>query len=187
MKKQFYIGNITKVKWHYRNVKYGYNAWGHSRETFDEKCYTIINNKEENYNIRIIDSSMNSEKNYAYIEINNNLNLHIRNLFDSKHEKGFSQKNTFFRDNIYYDLFLDDTSNLVDAYLQLGNTTKDNNWILYLCVEYEPTINIDLDLLLYCSELERNKTELEDKLRIIDMQNDFITNKTKKSRFTFFW
>lgn len=38
---------------------------------------------------------MNSEKNYAYIEINNNLNLHIRNLFDSKHEKGFSQKNTF--------------------------------------------------------------------------------------------
>lgn len=75
---------------------------------------------------------------------------------------------------------------MVDAYLQLGNTTKDNNWILYLCVEYEPTINIDLDLLLYCSELERNKTELEDKLRIIDMQNDFITNKTKKSRFTFF-
>ncbi len=183
MKKQFYIGNITKIRWHYSNKKYGYMTWGHARETFDENCYK----KEENYNIRTFDDSMNPEKFYAYVEVNNNYNLHIRNLFDSKHEKGFNQKNTFFRDNIYYDLFLDDTSNLLDAYLELGNTTKDNNWILYLCVEYEPTTNIDLDLLLYCSELERNKTELEDKLRIIDIQNDLNINKTKKSRFSFFW
>ncbi len=189
MKKQITIGNITKVRWHYSNKKYGYMAWGHARETFDENSYIITQNPHlETAKIIEMDESMNPDKYYAYIYIDKDNNkLRIRNLFDSKHEKGFSQKNTFFSDKIYYDLFLDDTSNLLDAYLQLGNETKDNNWILYFCVEYEPTANIDLDLLIHCSELEHIKSNLEDKLRLIDIQNDLKTNKAKKSFLSFFW
>jgi hypothetical protein len=82
---------------------------------------------------------------------------YIRNLFESKHEKGFSQKNTYFSDDIYYDVFLEDTSNLLDSYLALQNVKRDNKCILYYCVEYEPKANVDLDLILYCSELEQIK------------------------------
>ncbi len=187
MKKEFCIGNITKVRWHYSNTKYDLNSWGHARETFDEDSYIKTIHEKYNYTIKTLDDTMNPDKCYAYVQINKDKKLHIRNLFDSKHEKGFSQKNTFFPDEIYYDLFLDDVSNLFDVYLQLGNETKDNNWILYFCVEYEPTTNIDLDLLLYCSELEHIKSNLEDKLRLIDIQNDLKTNKAKKSFLSFFW
>jgi hypothetical protein len=187
MKKKFCIGNITNVRWHYRNAKYGYQAWGHMRETFDESCYIITKQEDYGYNIRTFDNTMNPDKFYAYVEINKDGKLHIRNLFDSKHEKGFEQKNTYFRDEIYYNLFLDDTSNLLDAYLQLGNTTKDNDWILHFSVEYEPTTNIDLDLIIYCSELEQIKSGLEDKLKIIEIQKDMEINKAKKSFLSFFW
>ncbi len=188
MKKQFCIGNITKVRWHYSNKKYALNAWGHARETFDENSYITSNHEEYNYTIKTFDETMNTDKYYAYIYINKyNNKLLIRNLFNSKHEKGFSQKNTFFADEIYYDLFLDDTSNLLDAYLELGNETKDNTLILHFCVEYESNTSIDLDLLLYCSELEHIKSNLEDKLRLIDIQKDMEINKPKKSFFSFFW
>lgn len=187
MKKQFYIGNITKVRWHYSNKKYGNMAWGHAKETFDDNSYITTNHEEYNYTIKTFDDSMNPDKCYAYVQINKDKKLHIRNLFDSKHKEGFKQKNTFFDDEIYYDLFLDDTSNLLDAYLESGNKTKDNIWILHFCVEYEPNTHIDLDLLLYCSELEHIKSNLEDKLRLIDIQKDMKINKPKKSFFSFFW
>lgn len=185
MKKQFYIGNITKVKWHCRNVKYAYQAWGHMKETFDENSLITTKNEEYNITIKTFDNTMNPDKFYAYVEINKDNKLHIRNLFDSKHEKGFEQKNTYFSDDIYYDLFLDDTSNLLDAYLQLGNTTKDNNWILRFCVEYEPNHNLDLDLIVYCSELEHIKTILEDKINKIELQKMLNENKANKSWFSF--
>lgn len=189
MKKEFCIGNITKVRWHYSNMKYALNSWGHRRESFDKNFYVSKQHPHlETAKIIEMDESMNPDKYYAYIFIDKDNNkLRIRNLFDSKHEKGFSQKNTFFSDEIYYDLILNDTSNLLDAYLQLGNETKDNNWILHFCVEYEPTTNIDLDLLLYCSELEHIKFDLENKLRIIDIQKDMEINKAKKSFLSFFW
>jgi len=186
MKKKFTIGNITKVKWHYRNAKYGYQAWGHMRETFDdENCYITTKQEDYGYTIRTFDNTMCPDKFYAYVEINKDNKLHIRNLFDSKHEKGFEQKNTYFRDEIYYDLFLDDTSNLLDAYLALGNVKRDENLILHFSVEYEPTTNIDLDLILYCSQLEQIKSGLEDKLKIIDIQKDMEINKEKKSWFKY--
>jgi hypothetical protein len=187
MKKQFCIGNITKVKWHYINQKYGYMAWGHARETFDENSYITTTHEEYNYMIKQFDETMNQDKCYAYIEINKDGKLKIRNLFNSKNEKGFSQKNTFFSDTFYYDLFLDDTSNLLDAYLKLGNETEDNARILHFCVEYEQTMDIDLDFLLYCVELEKINSELHDKLRLIDIQKDMEINKPKKSFFSFFW
>lgn len=189
MKKQITIGNITRVRWHYVYRKYALESWGHIRETFDENSYIIKQHPHlETATIIEMDDSMKTDKFYAYIYIDKDKDskLHIRNLFDSKHEKEFSQKNTFFVDEIYYDLFLDDTSNLLDTYLQLGNETKDNNRILHFCVEYEPTTNIDLDLLIYCSELEHIKCDLENKLRLIDIQNDLKTNKAKKS-LSFFW
>jgi hypothetical protein len=184
MKKKITIGNITKVKWHYRNAKYGYQAWGHMRATFDESCKTITTYPSGQSVVRI-DDLMNPVKFYAYVEINKDNKLHIRNLFDSKHEKGLEQKNAYFRDEIYYDLFLDDTSNLLDAYLALGNVKRDDNWILHFCVEYEPTTNIDLDLILYCSQLEQIKSGLEDKLKIIDIQKDMEINKKKTSWFKY--
>lgn len=187
MKKQFCIGNITKVRWHYVNHKYGYMAWGHMRESFDKNSYISKQHPHlETAVITEMDTTMNPDKSYAYVCIDNN-KLLIRNLFDSKHEKEFSQKNTFFEDELFYDLFLDDTQNLLDEYLKLGNQSRQDNYLLYYCVEYEPNHNLDLDLLLYCGELERTKSELEDKLRLIDIQNDLKINKKNKSFFSYFW
>ena len=185
MKKQFNIGNITKVRWHYRNAKYDYQAWGHMRETFDEECYIATKHPEYDSIVKRMNDSMSPDKFYAYIEIDKEHKLKVRNLFDSKHEKGFEQKNTYFNDDIYYDLFLHDTSNLLDSYLALQNVERDNSWILYFCVEYEPITNVDLDLILYCSELEQIKYDLQVKLQIIEIQKDMEINKTKKSWFTF--
>lgn len=162
-------------------------AWGHMRETFDDNC--CIFKKHEDYDsiIAQIDDVMDSDKFYAYIEVDIDNKLHIRNLFDSKHYEGFNQKNTYFSDELYYDLFLDDRFNLLDKYLALGNISRDDNIILYLCVEYDPNNKIDLDLLLYCSKLEQIKTNLEDKLQIIEMQNESKLNKSKKTLFSFFY
>lgn len=183
MKKQFCIGNITNVRFHYVNMKYALNSWGNARKSFDKECYIFTNHPVYDSIDTTIDESLKPDKYYAYIEIDINNQLSVRNLFDSKHEKGFNQKNTYFSDDIYYDLFLDDKSNLIDSYLAFENVKRDNNWILYYCVEYEPTANIDL--ILYCSELERINSCLEDRLRIINIQKDMEINKAKKSWFSF--
>ena len=193
MNKQFHIGNITKVRWHYTNFKYGYMAWGHSMNSFDTNFWITKQHPHlETATISKADQTMNPDKCYAYICIDESNNLIIRNLFDSKHEKGFDQKNTYFQDNLFYDLFLNDPLNLLDAYLldaylKIDGHTREDNDIIYYCVEYEPCDNlaIDLELLLYCAKLERYKSDNEDKLRIIDIQNDL--KKNKKSCFSYFW
>lgn len=182
MKKQFCIGNITNVRFHFVNRKYALNSWGHMMESFDKDFYILTKHPVYDSIVTTTDESMNPDKCYAYIEIDINNQLSVRNLFDNKHEKGFKQKNTYFSDDIYYDLFLDDKSNLIDSYLALENVKRDNHWILYYCVEYEPTANIDLDLILYCSELERINSCLEDQLRSKDKE----LNKANKKWFPFY-
>lgn len=195
MKKRFHIGNITKVRWHYRNCKYVLNAWGHMRISFDKDAYISKkypqlddeNSTELDLTMCItMDTNMVPTKQYAYIEINKENRLIIRNLFDSKHKEGFDQKNAYFRDQLYYDLFLDDTSNLLDMYLKLGNIKRESNNCLYFCVEYEAYNNyMDMELLLYCSELEQVKSSLEDKLRIIEIQTDMKENQPKRRWYSF--
>jgi hypothetical protein len=185
MKKQFFIGNITKVRWHYALRKHALNSWGHMRETFDD---TSIIKKQHPYLknafLYELDTSMNYDKCYAYVSIDKDKNnIIVRNIFDNKHEKGFDQKNTYFKDEIFYDLFLYDTSNLLDEYLNLGELNRLNNDLLYFCVEYEPKHEIDFDLLLYCSDLERTKFSLEDKLTVLNIPNV----RTNKRFFSYFW
>jgi hypothetical protein len=187
MKKEITIGNITKVRWHYVNRKYGYMAWGHMRESFDKNFYISKQHPHlETAEIIEMDDSMNPDKFYAYIHIDKNNKLLIRNIFDSKNDKGFSQKNTFFEDELYYNLFLDDTNNLLDDYLKLGNCSRQEDDLLYFCVEYEPNNQFDIDLLIYCTELANEKTKLQEKLRLIDVRNNLNADSKKKSYLSFF-
>lgn len=97
MNKQFHIGNITKVRWYYTNFKYGHMAWGHKKDSFDEKSYIIKPFQHlESSTIAEMDETMDPDKCYAYIYIVKSDKLIIRNLFDSKHEKGFEQKKYIF-------------------------------------------------------------------------------------------
>lgn len=85
---------------------------------------------------------MEINKNYAYVYLDQG-KIYIRNLFDSSNPLGFSQKNTWFEDDISGKFELDDTNNLLLSYL--GNTPS----VLYVCVEYEPYNNHDVSVLLY--------------------------------------
>jgi hypothetical protein len=181
MKKEITIGNITKVRWHYVNRKYGHMAWGHMRECFDKDFYISKQHPHLETVIYEMDDKMNPDKFYAYILIDKNNKLIIRNIFDSKNEKGFSQKNTFFSDEIHYDLILNDTSNLLDKYLKLGNCSREENDLLYFCVEYEPNKQFDIDLLLHCAEIANEKTKLQENLRQISNAKS-----EKNSYFSFF-
>lgn len=157
-------------------------AWGHTKYTFDKQSYIQL----ESSTIFKIDETMDPDKCYAYIYIDDNGKLAVRNLFNSKHKKRFEQKNTYFEDNLFYDLFLDDNSNLLDDYLNLGEKTRLDNDLLYFCVEYEPKHNLDLDLLLYCGELHHTIKNLRDKIRDFEIKNDLKTKK-KSSIFSYFW
>ena len=122
------IENITRVKWHYVNMKYAPNSWGHSRNTFDENMYIVekmveIKDKQGNitntYPVRNFDETMLKDKKYAYVYLDEG-KIYIRNLFDSSNSQGFEQKNTFFEDEISGRFLLDDTNNLLLSYLNLG-------------------------------------------------------------------
>ena len=96
MKKAVNIGNITKVRWHYVNMKYDCMAWGYIRKSFDKDFYIT---KQHPYleTAKIIEhnDTMETDKYYVYICINDN-KLSVRNLFDSNHKDKFEQKNAYF-------------------------------------------------------------------------------------------
>lgn len=156
------VGKITKVKWHYRRVKYFRNTYGHVSESYNKDYYTERKNRQ--WGTKIIEpnakySMMNPKKNYAFVSIdmkNDNPNKYkflIRNLFNSNDPKEFKQKNTYNWDCMETDLFLDDPNNLIEKYLRLGNESFGKTDVLYVCVEYEIIIKNEKDLSLYCDEL----------------------------------
>lgn len=187
MKKELLLGNITEVKWHYFSQKFNFN-YCHSRTSFNNKSYVLRQHPSLDAKICEIDETMNPEKQYAYVFLDVNHNIVVRNIFNSKHNDGFKQKNTFFEDKIYYDLFLSDEANLLSQYLSNREQSKTDNNVLYFCVEYEPnkSNHIDMELLLYCCELEKIKTDIEDRLRLVEIENNLKNQSRKKSLFCFF-
>lgn len=162
MKDAVTVGKITKVKWHYKRVKYFKNTYGYASESYNKNYYT--ERKNPKWGTKIIELNdkylgMNPKKNYAFVSIDmitNNPNKYkflIRNLFNSNDPKEFTQKNTYYWDNMTTDLFLDDPNNLIEKYLRLGNNFLGKTSILHVCVEYEIIIKNEKDLSLYCDEL----------------------------------
>jgi len=191
------IGNITRVKWHYGNMKYAPNSWGHARNTFDENMYIVekmveIKDKEGNiintYPVSTFDESMSNDKKYAYVYLDEG-KIYIRNLFDSSNSQGFQQKNTFFKDEISGRFLLDDTNNLLLSYLNLGYVDKikslddKHNHILYYCVEYEVYENVDMFGLEYCVKLESEIKSLNERLKAVEkiVEDKLLTNNVKKN------
>jgi hypothetical protein len=100
----FILGNISKVRWHTYLSKIAINTYGHMAETYDEEnmIEEIIETRDSNGNITDtypsvkLNEIMDIDKNYAMVSIDIEGNILVRNLFDSKHPKGFDQKKYIF-------------------------------------------------------------------------------------------
>ncbi len=162
------IGNIKKVKWHYRWMKTGGGIYGHARESYCE-----------------LNEAMDITKNYAYIYVKNE-KIFVRNLFVSSDPKGFSQKNTYFEDQYNEMLLLEDTNNLLLEYIKKGNSyiidlsKQNNNDELYFCVEYEIKEGFNDGLLNYLVMMDFRYASLEFRLKKIEEEIKTETLKKKK-------
>jgi len=172
MVKEFCIGNIVDVKWSYRD--------------YIIRDYYQIN--EDKMPKGKIDYTMDPNKSYACISIEND-KFFIRNEFDSKDIKGFDQKNTYFEDIgiRFYNLRLDDKSNLIEKYLSLYNETLENNSALHICVEYEPRNDLHIELISYCAKIEHEKLIVENELRIIQSKIDIKRGSNERRSWFSFW
>lgn len=172
----FILGNITKVRWHTYLHKVSVNTYGHMAITYDEEnmieetveTKDIDGNITDTYPSVKINEIMDTNKNYAMVSIDMDANILIRNLFDSKHPKGFDQKNTYFSDDIADKFMLSDTNNKILNYLKLDNPKhtdiKKIGYILYYCVEYELSEGLNLNLFNYCISLERKCNDINNRL-----------------------
>jgi len=172
----FKIGNISKVRWHTYLHQIAENNYGHMAETYDEENMVeeIIETKDSDGNITDtypsikINDIMDIDKNYAMVSIDIDGNILVRNFFDSKHSKGFDQKNTYFADDIADKFMLSDSNNKLLSYIKLSRPNdkhiKNIDYILYYCVEYELYEGIDLNLLNYCISLERKCNDVNNRL-----------------------
>lgn len=194
----FILGNISKVRWHTYFSKIAINTYGHMAETYDEEnmMEEIIENRDSNGNITEIypliklNEIMDIDKNYAMVSIDIEGNILVRNLFDSKHPKGFDQKNTYFADDIADKFMLSDTNNILLNYVKLDNPEytdiKKIDHILYYCVEYELSEGVNLNFLNYCISLERKYNDINNKLHgfynSLDCRLKIIEPETKNTK-----
>lgn len=176
------IGNIQKVKWHYRHHGLGRGIHGYARESYTpEEMYITTNGT------MTINDSMDENKNYACVFIQNE-ELVVRNLFVSSDPKGFEQKNTYFKDNCCGMFILEDPNGLLLEYIKKGrpdvnDLKKTEYWYeLYFCVEYEIKEGFNNGLLDYIvtmnlkyDGLEIRLNEIEEKIRL--KNDDNVKNK----------
>ena len=137
------IGNIQKVKWHYRHHGLGRGIHGYACESYTpEEMYITTKHPHLNDVTMTMNDSMDENKNYACVFIENE-ELVVRNLFVSSDPKGFEQKNTYFKDNCCGMFILEDPNGLVLEYIKKGrpdvnDLKKTEYWYeLFFCVEYE--------------------------------------------------
>ena len=171
----FIIGNISKVRWHTYLQQISEDNYGHIAETYDDENMVeeTIEVKDSDGNIIEtypsikLNDIMDTNKNYVLVSIDIERNILIRNFFDSKHPKGFDQKNTYFPDDIAYKFTLSDTNNKLLDYIKLNNPNQidiKNSYILYYCVEYELGEGLNINLLNYCISLERKCNSINNRL-----------------------
>jgi hypothetical protein len=175
------IGNITKVRWHYKLDKISQGTYGHRQESYIPEEYYIVKPHPilKDSKIYKCNDTMVTDKNYAYVIVENKQIL-IRNLFNNKDPKGFCQKNHFFKDDCSGIFSLEDTNNILLEYLKLGNseiTELIPKSELYFCVEYELYNCINQGLFEYMIDisiknkvLEKKIYEIESKIKLIDSQ-----------------
>jgi hypothetical protein len=167
-------------------------------ETYDEEnmIEETVETKDSDGNITDtypsikINEIMDTDKNYAMVSVDIHGNILVRNFFDSKHPKGFDQKNTYFADDIADKFMLSDTNNTILNYVNLGSLKhtdiKNIEYILYYCVEYELSEGLNLDLLNYCISLERKCNDINNRLdafyNSIDSRLKIIEPEPKNSK-----
>jgi hypothetical protein len=208
----FILGNISKVLWHTCSYKVSQNNYGHMLESFDEEnmiIKEIVEDKDSSGNItnsypyRTLNKIMASDKNYAMVTLDKYGNIFVRNFFDSKHPEGFSQKNTYFSDDISDKFMMSDENDVLLNYIKLGCPkvtdikNLDKHYFLYFCIEYKMNDGLNQNLLNYFILLETKmivmKTRLTDietkikeqkgiKNKVINNQNSYLPN----FRFRFF-
>jgi hypothetical protein len=158
-------------------------------------------NISSTYEYKTLNKNMNADKNYAMVTVDKDGNMFVRNFFDSKHPKGFDQKNTYFSDKNADKFMLSDENNVLLNYIKLGypdlTTIKniDNHGFLYFCVEYKINDGLNPNLLNYCILLDNKMLEMENRLKnveekikinednkVVDKQSSIISN----IRFRFF-
>ena len=178
------IGNITHVRWHTILFKISQYNYGNRALSFDESNFIIRDDENKEY--RNLNRNMNPDKNYAMVTLDKCGNIFIRNLFDSKHPKGFEQKNTYFRDDIADKFIMADENDVLLNYIKLaypGVTTLKNidhhDW-LYFCVEYKINDGLNLNLLNYFILLGNKYSQLEHRLK--DIEEKIEENTTAKKQ-----
>ena len=189
MDNNFIIGNITKVRWHTRLHKISNYNYGHMSETFDENNMIYEEIIELSGNIintnpyRTLNKNMNPDKNYAMITLDKCGNIFVRNFFDSKHPEGFNQKNSYFQDDIADKFMMSDENDILLNYIKLGypevTTIKniDHHEWLYFCVEYKINDDINPNLLNYCILLEYKYSQLDNRLKNIEINVKDVVEK----------
>lgn len=187
----FSLGNISKVLWHTCSYKVSQYNYGHMLESFveDKDSSGNITNA---YPYRTLNRMMASDKNYAMVTVDNYGNIFVRNLFDSKHSEGFSQKNTYFPDDISEKFMMSDENDVLLNYIKLGypeltdikNLNKHH--ILYFCIEYKMNDGLNQNLLNYFILLETKMIAMNTRLTDIETKNKVINNqKSYLSHFRF--
>ena len=208
----FSLGNISKVLWHTCSYKVSQYNYGHSLESFDEEnmiIKEIVEDKDSSGNItntypyRTLNKTMASDKNYAMVTLDEYGNIFVRNFFDSKHPEGFSQKNTYFSDDISDKFMMSDENDVLLNYIKLGYPkvtdikNLDKHYFLYFCIEYKMNDGLNQNLLNYFILLDTKMivmktrlTDIETKIKEQEDTKNKVINKQKSYlpdfRFRFF-
>lgn len=207
----FILGNISKVRWHTSSYKVSQNNYSHMLESFDEEnmiIKEIVEVKDSSDNItntytRTLNKMMTSDKNYAMVKVDKYGNIFVRNFFDSKHPEGFSQKNTFFSDDISDKFMMSDENDVLLNYIKLGYPkvtdikNLDKHYFLYFCIEYKMNDGLNKNLLNYFILLDTKMivmktrlTDIETKIKEQEDTKNKVINNQKSYlpdfRFRFF-
>ena len=148
------IGVITDVKYHYQHYKI-FGVYGLAQMRLRNSVDPFF-------------KTMSVDKRYAYVLVDDN-KITVRNLFDSKNEQGFGQKNTFNSDEGTNELELLDTNNKLFDYINTGLIDKcklnENDikvkGLLHFCVEYELLDGINDFMINMLVEVSKEKNLME--------------------------
>jgi len=178
------IGDILKVRWHYMCRRFANGVTGYVRESYvpkemyncDKDSAKLDLDLEINLEIDLdIDDTMDENKNYAYVYLKYG-KIYVRNLFNSKDEKGFNQKNTYFEDKCSGMFCLEDTNNLLLEYIKKGyKKTEDlfeEHMENHYCVEYCMKEGVNIWILEYIANLQLKCDNLEARLKKLEEYNN---------------